>query len=211
VSTSVQEVREQLEHALTLKGNALTLHGDLLDDYAAIGSFLTDEAACRPYLARLSETLVAPLRDIGMVIDRDDAGQGESPFALKTTPQVKKKSILPSKVQYFEDQVVKHHKVLTSFFAKWERDVGFNVGTDQRDGERLPPGPATLTGFVHADDFRNHLLKHGYHWKDAGVGTRHGEFTHRIHWYMVITKHVSSNSTWLKNEPVEAFKELGKP
>jgi hypothetical protein len=209
MTTSVQEVREQLFHVLTMRDNAMALSPNLLDDYASIGSFLTDVAACRVYLARLSDALVPPLREAGLVVEREEAQPGQSQFVLKTTAQVRKKSVFKSRVQYFEDQVVKHHKVLTSFFSKWERDAGFNVGTGQRDGDRLPPGPATLTGFVHGDDFRNHLLKHGYHWKDAGVGTGHGEFTHRIHWYMVVEKHRGSNGQWLNNSPVEAFKALG--
>jgi len=211
MTTSVAEVREQLVHVLTMRGNKMVLRDDLLDDFASIGSFLTDVAACRPYLARLSDALVPPLREVGLVEDRVDAQPGQSAFVVKTTAQVKTKSIFKSRVEYFEDQVVKHHKVLTGFFSKWERDAGFNVGTGQREGERLPPGPATLTGFVHADDFRNHLLKHGYHWKDAGVGTGHGEFTHRIHWFMVVERQRDSKAEWLRNEPVEVFKALGAP
>lgn len=211
MTSSVQEVREQLAHALTLRGNALTLSADLLDDYAAIGSFLTDEAACRPYLARLNDALVGPLKAAKLIVERRDAVAGESATALKTVRQVKDPTASIFSREYFEDQVVKHHKVLTNFFAKWERDASFNVGTEQREGDRLPPGPATLTGFVHGDDFRNHLLKHGYHWKDAGVGTGHGEFTHRIHWYMVAEKQKDCQSTWLKTPPVKAFKMLGQP
>jgi hypothetical protein len=53
--TSIPEVREQLVYALTLRNNPLALRADLLEDFARIGSFLTDEAACRPYLAPLEQ------------------------------------------------------------------------------------------------------------------------------------------------------------
>jgi hypothetical protein len=210
MSTSVQEVRAQLEHALTLRGNHLTLEPSLLDDYAKIGSFLTDGAECRFHLGRLSNALAERLRAANLVHEITEGG--EKKWAVKTTRQVKDPTKWRfSRERFFDERIVKHHKVLTTFFAQWESLHRFNVDTNQREGERLPPRPATLTGFVHADDFRNYLLKHGYHWKDAAVGAWHGEFTHRIHWYLVVEKHNSGNGGWLDNPPVELFKALGDP
>ena len=129
---------------------------------------------------------------------------------MKTIQHKKPKKTIFHKQEYFDRQIVKHHKVLTIFFSRWEETAGFNRGVEQREGY-LPPKPATLTDFVHANDFRHYLLKHGYHWKDAGVGVPHGEFTHRIHWYMIGEKQNDSNSEWLANKPIDLFKELGMP
>lgn len=95
----------------------------------------------------------------------------------------------------------KHHKVMTSFLTQYEAEAGFNTGilppelkTDELPG-KLPVGPATLTAFVSAGDFRKYLFQYAYHWKDAGVGWNHGEFTHRIHWYIVRTHPVRAAAT----------------
>jgi hypothetical protein len=49
----------------------------------------------------------------------------------------------------------------------------------------LPAGPAVAMGNVAGRDFNRILLRHGYHFKDIGAGTDHGEFTHRLHWFAI--------------------------
>ena len=70
--TSEQEVLEQLEFVMTLKGNENTLERSMMDDYAKIGSFLTDVAACRVYLKRMNDALVPGLREAGIVEEDGD-------------------------------------------------------------------------------------------------------------------------------------------
>jgi hypothetical protein len=159
-------------------------------------------------LKRLNDALVPGLRQAGIIRERENVSEGQSQYTLATSRQVSKKGLF--KTAYYREEIVKHKKVLTGFFAQWESWHGFNQGS-QKEGERLPPRPATLTDFVHADDFRAYLLKHAYHWKDAGVGVRHGEFTHRIHWYMVCEKYKDSEGSWLSTKPVELFKTLAEP
>jgi hypothetical protein len=70
----------------------------------------------------------------------------------------------------------------------------------------LPKGAPTLTGLL-VKSFNPILLKNGYHWKDPGAGDSHGEFTHRLQWY-VLTK------AWNKtlpaaNAPFEVFTAMG--
>jgi Family of unknown function (DUF5636) len=44
-----------------------------------------------------------------------------------------------------------------------------------------------------------------YHWKDAGVGWKHGEFTHRIQWYIIL-EFLRKNPNWLNHEPLDLFR-----
>jgi hypothetical protein len=110
----------------------------------------------------------------------------------------------------------KHHKVMTSFFAQYEAKAGFNTGMlpdSLQTGElpaQLPNSPATLTAFVNPTQFRKYLFQYGYHWKDAGVGWNHGEFTHRIHWYIVL-EHLKKNPNWLEHKPIDLFRACALP
>jgi hypothetical protein len=44
---------------------------------------------------------------------------------------------------------------------------------------------AVLVGFASADDFRT-LTTGGQHFQDVGAGATHGEFTHRIQWFIAM-------------------------
>lgn len=180
-----------------------------VEDYARIASLMTDEDACRVYLARLNDALIVKCRAKSM-IDKDWWWNEQA--SLKTSSY--KHTSKPDEAA----TVVKHNKVFTDFFREWEDAAGFNKGVQQVEGGKpsapeiinLPGRAATLTEFVQPDDFRKYLLKHGYHWKDAGVGGRHGEFTHRIHWYIII-EYARANANWLTNKPIDLFTTCGEP
>lgn len=181
-----------------------------LDDFSKIASLMTDVESCRPYLARLSAQLSILCQERKMIAKA--AVPGEARSALKTKTY-RHKGVSESTT------VVKHKKVFTDFFRDWENQHGFNKGVAQVEGGRpsrptqmisLPARPPTLTEFVAPADFRKFLLKHGYHWKDAGVGGSHGEFTHRIHWY-VICEYAMATPNWLTHTPVALFRLCGEP
>ncbi|CAB3791582.1 hypothetical protein LMG28688_03332 [Paraburkholderia caffeinitolerans] len=69
-----------------------------------------------------------------------------------------------------------YSKLLTASLDEFERAHGFMVV-----GERLP----NYAGFVFGNVFKESLaLKQ--HWKDVGAGEKHGEYTHRLQWYILI-------------------------
>lgn len=180
-----------------------------LEDYARIASLMTDVATCRIYLARLSTHLSFLCHERRMIVK----GALGVPTRELKTKTYRKRGVQGSRT------VVKHNKVFTDFFNEWEALQGFNQGVTQVEGGRpsLPdqlinlPGQApTLTEFVAPDDFRKYLLKHGYHWKDSGVGASHGEFTHRIHWY-IICEYALAKPNWLSHKPIELFRKCGDP
>ncbi len=72
----------------------------------------------------------------------------------------------------------------------------------------LPRGVPTLTGVLEKS-FNPVLLRHGYHWKDPGAdAVIHGEFTHRIQWYAIITA-ARTGTLPLTNAPIQIFKSMG--
>ncbi|MFX1675678.1 hypothetical protein PWR63_26055 [Paraburkholderia sp. A2WS-5] len=67
-------------------------------------------------------------------------------------------------------------KLLTASLDEFERAHGFVVV-----GDRLP----NYAGFVYGNVFKESLaLKQ--HWKDVGAGEKHGEYSHRLQWYILI-------------------------
>jgi len=204
---SVEDVRADLVQMLG-DDRSEALGASYLDDFAKIASLMTDEGACRVYLARLNDALVTRCRQKKMIAKR---------YLRETTTLKTTKYEHPSKPNQ-SAEVVKHNKVFTDFFNQWESLAGFNKAVQQVEGGLpsqpknidLPGRAPTLTEFVSPDDFRKYLLKHGFHWKDSGVGGRHGEFTHRIHWYIII-EYSRANPQWLTNEPIDLFKKCGDP
>lgn len=204
---SVKDCKKELEIRLgEEKSLALMAY---LEDFARIASLMTDIDACRVYLARLSTHLSFMCHERKMIVK---GGHGVPRQELKTQT-LKHKGIQGSTT------VVKHNKVFTDFFNQWESVQGFNQEVTQVEGGRpalpnqminLPAQAPTLTEFVAPADFRKYLLKHGYHWKDSGVGSKHGEFTHRIHWY-IICEYALANPHWLAHKPIELFKKCGDP
>ena len=199
---------------------------------------MTDKALCEATLSTLNGEL------------RTSAASKQM-FEKGTFWGYKDKSLVKTK-----DGVVKHHKILTDFFALFEARAGFNRGMSHVEGQKfepdqtliqsiegelnyyksikakgaeglaqaktrelefakkpvLPAHPLTLTGGVNAEYFRRYLLKHGYHWKDAGLGSSHGEFTHRLHWFMIVTWYEKGLLKFKGiDRPVDIFKKLAEP
>jgi hypothetical protein len=105
----------------------------------------------------------------------------------------------------------KFHGVLQKVLLRKENQHGFNG----MDGTTLPPelvGTAergktpTLTGFYHPESFLKHLIAQGYHFKDPGAGIAHGEFTHRIQWWIVISEYESKGPYAIKGRPLDRMR-----
>lgn len=101
----------------------------------------------------------------------------------------------------------KHDNMLKQFLDTWEGIHGFNAASDGEGG--LPGRTPLLTGFVQPPDFRKYLLKHGFHWTDIGVAANHGEFTHRLHWYIICAEQMATPQ-WLLHQPIDLFKKCAE-
>ncbi|HKK37406.1 MAG TPA: LirA/MavJ family T4SS effector [Paracoccaceae bacterium] len=182
----------------------------MLADFAAIGALMTDGPLCLRHLRQLNDALFARCERDPKIFNtlftvRKGGLFGKDRTVLKPHPHERyggSKGFV----------VHKHHKLLTSVLDEHEAKSGFNTGRIPVDLPADAPGPderempartPTLSRFVYGDDFRKYLFQYAYHWKDTGVGASHGEFTHRLQWY-VIVEHAAA-SGFLKHRPLELF------
>jgi len=212
----------------------LTNRDELVNDYAKIGAFLTTGATVLEALKILEAALRLKLvNEVGghlgqlktcietkAFATRGTNARGEAVIfkthkllsstlrnledangfnaAVPDADDVGYKKLLHSAAQYLDTSNLANRRATDSKFAMVRPDVGTAT---------LPAGVPVLTDLVGGSDFNRVLLRHGYHWKDPGAGgTDHGEYTHRIQWYAVISK---SAALGLTNTPLQIYKTFG--
>lgn len=198
---SAQQVEAELRGMLAASKpgqapKAVALADDYIRDFAKIGSLLTDKTTCVNHLARLNSSLLM------MAERRNLRKQGRFGRKNKLVKESFNYQAVDGRV--VSGAVRKHGNILRDFLDTWETVNNFNRGTHEDGG--LPNRTALLTGFLPADVFRRYLLKHGFHWNDIGVAENHGEFTHRLHWYIICSE-LMGNPNWLQHEPIDLFKK----
>lgn len=169
--------------------------GAYLEDFAALGELMADEARCRKHLATLNGRITKKLLADEVVrsqlfkpsLSDRIAGRKEDMKALE--------SLNLKGNKYGE---VKHFGLLSGFFSGWEATWGFNSVQGS-----LPAKAPTLTRFVDPKSFKTYLFSPGFHWKDPGVGENHGEFTHRIQWYIALQEQIET--PFLRKTPLQVF------
>lgn len=166
---TVAEIRDELRAAFDGKG--LLVGGQPLtasphfDDYVRIGRFLscgTREPLLRAALVALDETMTA----------RAGKRVFKSSRAVSHFDAQRRAHGAGTAVPKDPDFA----KLLTATLDSFERDHGFVCL-----GERLP----NYAGFVFGHVFREAIAQK-QHWKDVGAGPAHGEYTHRLQWYLLI-------------------------
>ncbi len=199
---SEAEMEQELYTMLSTNRNGpdkeVTLENHFIEDYARIGSLMSDQAACVSHLARLN-TILVNLAEMNNIRKRGSVFGGKKNKLVTETFTYRSET-----GQTVSGTVRKHGNILKRYLDLWEVTQGFNEGSHEEGG--LPDRAPLLTGFVQPPDFRKYLLKHGYHWTDIGVAEKHGEFTHRLHWY-IICEQANGDPTWLNNTPLELFKK----
>jgi hypothetical protein len=169
------EIRKELTDAFDAKG--LKVNDTLLsasphfEDYVRMGHYLScgprgvirGEPALRNALIALDEDMT---RRIGKTFFA--ATRAVKHFEQQQTAYTAK-SAQPYKDRDFS-------KLLTTALDEFERNHGFVIVGDR---------PPNYAGFVFGNVFKESLaLKQ--HWKDVGAGPEHGEYTHRLQWYILI-------------------------
>lgn len=166
---------------------------DMLDDFARIGSFLTDAEAVADALLPLESAMVKAVSNkmkprFALLWDMPDAAvsasaadyyqqrgqlfaQGANTQALATQKQGLYEHLLSDLLT--ADEAGRGY-VHYQQGAKGLFDYVF--GTRSR--------VHTVTRGLTGQEFRGMLVQQ-QHWKDPTVSSRHGEYTHRLHWYAV--------------------------
>jgi len=89
-------------------------------------------------------------------------------------------------------------KVLVTVLGTYEKDCAYPANADAHFHPRL-----FYVGFLQRDPFLNNIAA-GNHWKDVGASAQHGEFTHRLQWYVVAASGVIP-----KNKVGEVYRKVG--
>lgn len=135
----------------------------------------------------------------------------ESASTLTLQELVAIEQLLPILATLAGSDVPKFYGVLQRVLLKKENKHGFNGS----DGAKLPPELAahavpgqvpTLTGFFHPESFLKLLVGQGIHFKDPGAGNNHGEFTHRIQWWVVVSEYECKGPYATKARPVDRMR-----
>ncbi|MEY4748935.1 MAG: hypothetical protein RIQ60_1149 [Pseudomonadota bacterium] len=195
-------------------------------DVARIGSVLSSQDVCEHYSQQLNDALVAYAKRTGvfdtMTKWRAFGRERKELTTPKGVGSTRHSTTLDEGMDSeleFTARRHKHHKVLSGFLTEFEAGQGFNQGayefeTKNKLGNDVTlattPGKAvTLPGFVPPMAFRQELLAKARHFKDPGVSTLHGEFTHRIQWYIVCE--YAAQSKLLEHAPADIFKACARP
>jgi hypothetical protein len=169
-------------------------------DFCQIGALLSDEQRCMDHLAELSKQMASRLV-AGLSSGRFDGGNARlaqlGRLQHRLTPDEVKKaaaSDAPPRPKFYS--------VLREVLENNERRWGFTTPT-------RPASDATvLSGFVHPQSFETLLLEQARHWKDPGASIDHGEYTHRLQWWIVCRECDVGGPYSLKGRPVDRFKVL---
>lgn len=214
-------ILERMKSPKSASASAALASDPFLIDVACIGALLSSEQRCLKYASRLNDALLKHAGDEG-VMARMTAKSffGKPQQALRTTHG----GSITKTIGTGDDEVSltierhKHHKVLSGFLSKYEATQQFNQNpysftTANKVGPdvtlTVTPGKAvTLPARVDEQVFRQQLLARAQHFKDPSVGVMHGEFTHRIQWYLIGEYHREHP---LSHAPADIFKACARP
>ena len=110
--------------------------------------------------------------------------------------------VLTSALHTLDHDLSEHQKSkhsLSKELTFMERRAGINIILD---GRLLVKAPTVLRQ-LHTEEAM-HLSSQGSLFKDPGIDAQHGEYTHRLQWYILISQKVITFSP-----PVELLKKLG--
>jgi hypothetical protein len=192
----------------------------IFDDYAAIGSFLSDSSAVLECLVPLEVELRSEVearakqaspQDIGAIIRSAAQGQNSVFKTHKLLTNALEKSEIAAGFNNPEQTLATLHSQALEFDTanqQWNKRYDSSSGKRVAQKVTLPKGVPTVVGDLDTLSFNNILLRHGYQFKDVGAAPEHGEYTHRLQWY-AIGQAKKLKKIELNNEPLQIFKSMG--
>jgi Family of unknown function (DUF5636) len=191
-----------------------------LADYCTIGSLLTDHEACLEHLRVLNDKMQDDLQQqlAKQVAEARNGFRVNQPLAqYGQLDAVRVGAIVRTGGQNDNldlSMLPKFYGILQRVLQREENRDGFNSTEVALPLELLGKAKVgqtpTLTGFFHPESFNAILLKQGYHWKDPGAGIAHGEFTHRIQWF-IIGRASQSGAYATRYNPIKLYQSLALP
>lgn len=192
---TVQSVEQIKQEMIKEFGDTITA-APHYDDYALIGSSLTNPQIYGAALRELEEELEAslmkrlaaqfPSKDLGKMNKNDKEFLQKSHMDQKTRSPDFQWSEADDKTA--AEQL---KKLLTEVLTKREAEYGFKASQTNETAKIIVGLPKAF----------NLLLRNGHPFKDIGAGKEHGESSHRIQWYVVT--HLKT-----KNPTIAIYKNL---
>jgi hypothetical protein len=181
------------------------------NDFCQIGALLTDESCCLGHLDQLEKLLwarLAKLTEMEMEKIRPN---------LKEIKRIELKTGLDSPdtpTNNAHKELKEEFKEDLNEFTQWANRRKFKFygvldlvlgELEQKWGFGLNAGRVSLDGFVHPASFNEELLRKKRHWKDPGADPIHGEYSHRLQWFLICYECEKRGPYKLKKEPVSRF------
>ncbi len=168
------------------------------NDFCQIGALLTDESRCLEHLKALDEEMAKEL--LNSKITGNPSAIQRIPLEGRDTaspdkPSQESKEKL-AKADWEKIRTTKFHKLLHRVLFRFEQTWGFNVDEF---------GVPTLTGFIYPTVFNDELIKKARHFKDPGAEVIHGEYTHRLQWFIICREHATGGPYRLNGTPKKRF------
>jgi hypothetical protein len=171
---------------LSVNGNTLG-KDPFLKAFAAIGAILTDPEEVTNGLRRLETAMLShiPVSSLAKLVG----------YAKKSSEKQAQDLI-----EYYQKGGTQKPKGLGSLLAK-------ALEAAER-AYKISGTPATITANVAPQTFVDELLKQRRPFKDPGAGVEHGEYTHRIQWFIVCTS--SDYTDNCDKTPGDVYEHIGK-
>lgn len=202
---------------------------NVLYDFCQIGALLTDEVVCHRHLNTLDRGLRTELKITPQkvpVLTPLAPGSAAPGMKLQDNKGASRDEVIAAVVKEFQrwretaegkGYAVKFGGVLQRVLQKQEDRFGFNGAEFEDEGAPAPvekiktPGKTpVLTGFVKSADFSKYLLQQKRHWKDPGARLTHGEFTHRLQWWIVMQEQLTNGKYAVRGDLGKRFAQLVK-
>ncbi|HJQ59120.1 MAG TPA: LirA/MavJ family T4SS effector [Vineibacter sp.] len=173
------------------------------DDFCKIGALLQDSDVCNEHLKLLNaametkydQKLQAAIQTYKSA-HSNVAPTSQQYLDVRTQPRTASGYLEKMKMDNSSGTpvpVTEHFKFWSSLTAILsEKEAGWGFNKEEKDFEKShgsgPGKIALLTGFVLPASFQQSLLRGHRHWKDPMVPGAHGEFSHRLQWFIICSE-----------------------
>ena len=202
---SVDDVRRELLEEFA------GLHGEdagFIDACAAIGALLSGDQGPGRIDGALGKLEALMFQVVDGRLKDDVRGQFPDPERKKLIGNTAAGGAFAPKTSSERKEVVKQtapmtklnadpfRKVLTTALDQFESNLNYPVNRDAAFHPRY-------VGLVSPERFLGNIAQ-GQHWKDVGASPDHGEFTHRLQWFVI-----AASDTVPPNKVAEVYRGIG--
>ncbi len=179
MAQDVEQVKIELESTFSEK----FCEGPYFQLYCQIGAHLSDVKKCEAGLVQL-EVLLKSIVDFRLIEISNSINISHGKYFTvdnlllllqDARSQREERTLIIEDIDFTFCSQILFRKLLSSALGAWEKANGFEV----------PPDDKTDILFGNPGKLFNEQLGKGRAFKDLGAGPEHGEFSHRIQWFLI--------------------------